>query len=335
MAVASLLVVLGQTGGVESPPGAVERDDTARGVADASSDTPSDAVVLSSRHAPSGDTQRQDFIDGLRADLGPHLHVGHARVRAVEEVIRYLRARYPDDWRLRLRALLEEAFPDRAAQLYDTFESLETYNEWLRANRRDLMAMDAAARRAALWQARRTHFGADAESIWANEVRNQQVADALGRIADNPDLDTPTKAARYAESVRAAYGERADHVLAQRRTELVGRFLDAEAVQADLRDMPAERRREALRTVRAELGMDAAALDRWSQLDAARDATWSAGQAYMTRRAQIAEQYSGAARQTRLDALRSELFGDDASVIAREEAGGFFRFAGERRIGRE
>ena len=103
-------------------------------------------------------------------------------------------------------------------------------------------------------------------------------------------------------------------------------------VLADLRAMAADERRAALRELRSGIGMDGEALQRWDALDEMRDAAWSRGQQYMAERGQL--QAAGAG-DGELAALRQKYFGEQAELIAAEEAGGFYRYDGERRIGRE
>ena len=166
--------------------------------------------------------------------------------------------------------------------------------------------MSAAERREALWAARREAFGEQADEIWAAEIRNAKLQESLAGLGDAGHLRVTEKLEAFVEAIHEVYGEDAQSLLAQRRTELMNRFLDVDAVQGDLRAMAADERRAALRELRSGIGMDGEALQRWDALG-----------------------------HVLLAALRQKYFGEQAELIAAEEAGGFYRYDGERRIGRE
>ncbi len=273
------------------------------------------------------------FIADMQARFGPHIHRPHAQVRSIEQLINYLRNRYPDDWESRVMALLQQLFPDWAELLYERFQSLIGYNEYLEINRAELRRMPAQERRDALWQARYQAFGPEADAIWAAERRSQALGDALREL--DPELSTPARLEQFTAALHEIYGEAAPTLLDKRRTELVNRFLDQAPVRAELASMDPDERRDTLREVRAGLGMPEEALARWDALDAHRDAAWAAGQDYMQRREEILASGSPEDTQWQLDALRQEVFGEQAPQIRDEEASGFYRYAHERRYGRE
>lgn len=282
------------------------------------------------------DQQQADFIAEMRARFGPVLDRGHARVRLIEQAINYLQSRYPDSWQDRVDALLAKLFPGRAAELQANYASLQQYNNWVRNNRDRVMGLPAEQRRAELWQARRAAFGPAADEIWAAELRNQAMADVLQTIVNNDTGSLADQASAWAQAVDSAWGGNgASSVRARRQTELVGRFVGNPAVQDRLHDLPPDRRNQTLREIRQAMGMQGDALNRWAALDSQRDAAWEAGQAYMQQRETIITNAPAGDQARQLDVLRQQLFGDQAAVIAQEEAAGFFRYAGERTIGRE
>lgn len=275
------------------------------------------------------------LIAQLQERFGDRLHEPRAQIRALEKLMRYLQERYPGNWRERLRALLERAFPGLAAEMFARFEKLESHIRWLEDNQRSLGAMSAAQRREVLWAARYQAFGAEAEQIWAGERRAEQLGDSLAAL-DAGGGSVTEKLERYTAAIASVYGEEAPRMLVQRGPELLGRFLAVESVQQQLRALPAEERRTALRSVRAGLGLDEAALQRWDQLDASRDAAWSLGERYMAERAAILAVGAPESQAQQLDELRRRVFGaEEAAVLAGEEAAGFFRYGQPRRIGRE
>ncbi|WP_027875015.1 hypothetical protein [Spongiibacter marinus] len=287
------------------------------------------------RKAPSESEQEAAFVEDMQQRFAPVIEVKHAQLRVIEQLIAYLKQRYPEDWQQRIAGFLRQLFPEHAEALLAKYFSLMSYNEWLVMERRALQAMSAAERREALWEQRYAAFGADAEQIWAAELRNQKISDALSELGSQPALGARGSAEQFVESLREQFGDDAEALLASRRTELLNRIVELETVQSDLRRQPAERRRQTLRELRQVMGMDEAALDRWQALDQRRDERWQQGELYMREREALVSQYRGEAKEAELAALRERMFGENAAAIAREEQGGFFRYARERRIGRE
>lgn len=275
------------------------------------------------------------FLRGLRSKFAPHLAQPHARIKAIEQIIAYLQQHYPDDWQTRVRTFLAALAPELVDALVAHFEGLTRLNAWLSAHREELLRLPPEERRAALWAARREAFGADAEAIYAGEARAGQLADTLKAIDVAQGLTTDEKLARYLDTVNQAWGEQAGAFLEARRTELMNSFLEMPSVQEDLRSQRPEERRDTLRRIRADMGMDEAALARWDALDQQRDEAWALSQRYERERAAILARYEGAEQTQRLAALQDELFGAEAQTIREEEAAGFFRYGRPRRIGRE
>lgn len=275
------------------------------------------------------------FAEKLRDKFGPHIQSKHAQIKLIEQVIAYLQAHYQAHWRDYARALFAELFPELAEALDAKLDALVQYDDYLRENRDGLSVLPAAQRREALWAARRAAFGADADEIWAGEVRSQKVEDALAAIGEVDGRTLHEKVAQLRDSVRSAYGDQSDQVIAERRAELINAFLDAKAVQQDLAALTPAAQHEALQDIRAGLGMDQDALQRWSELDQQRNQGWDAGQQYAQARAEIIARYEGSEQAQRLTALQDQLLGTEADIIRAEEAAGFFRYAHPRRIGRE
>lgn len=282
--------------------------------------------------AASNTLAEQDLIAEMQARFGPNIHRPHAQIKLIEQLIAYLQQQYPEDWRSRIGPLLDQLFPELAALLLERFEGLLNYNDWLREHRDSLRAMAPDARRQSLWEQRYATFGEAADEIWAAERRNYQIQSRLVALDSAADLDAQQKLQQYLESIHEAYGEHGGRVIEQRRTELLGRFLDLESVQQELHELPEGERRNTLRSLRAGLGMDEAALQRWDALDQRRAQQWNTGNQYMQRREALVQQ---GADPTAIAQLREQLLGELAPVIAQEEAAGFFRWSGQRRFGRE
>ncbi|MCR9143530.1 MAG: hypothetical protein NXI24_14875 [bacterium] len=261
--------------------------------------------------------------------------IGFARVQVamLEELMQHLQARYPETWVTMLQEILLAAFPDRATQLFQLSENLYQYSREMEGRRDLLGRVSQEERRELLWQSRYEHFGPAADEIWESEKRLEGIQSRLAAISKNEDLSLQDKLGAYRGSLEDAFGEQTEVTLSNRRLSFVNAFTDA--VQSELEALNPEERAAALREIRSGLGMDAAALDRWSALDAERDQRWSNGEIYTSRRQEIAASYAGAEQEQRLDELRRELFGDEAEILKREEASGYFRYEQPRTIGRE
>lgn len=276
-----------------------------------------------------------EAIRRLQALFGDGIANKRVQIKALEQVVAWLQKNYPDDWRDRLYAFLQQAFPGMADELFARFEQMETWNEWWKANRARLAELPAAERRAEVWDQRLRAFGDEAVEIWEESLRNEAVLDALEQVSRSPDTDVAEKLDTYLDAIEDAYGEDAARLIESRQTELMDRFLETPAVQDNLHALPSDQRRRELRRVREGLGMDEAALDRWDELDRARDTAWETGERYMDERQRLAESYEGDELIRRLDDLRVRTFGPDADVIRSEEEGGFFRFDHRRTFGKE
>ncbi len=276
-----------------------------------------------------------EFLSKLEQKFAGVIEVKHAQIRMLEQLISYLKSRYPDDWESRVEAMLLQMYPELAGELIAKYQAWSNYNAWLITERDTLRAMSPTERRDALWAKRFDAFGGDAELIWAAELRNRKIEDALIAVEEMAESRPEEKLTHFVESVRGALGDKAEPLLTARRTELMDRFLSLDSVQQALRGMPESARLTSLREIRSGLGMDAEALERWTALDQRRDRVWAAGSEYMQQRQSILAEYSGSEQVRLMASLRATLFPEQSAVIQREEESGFFRFAGERRIGRE
>ena len=280
-----------------------------------------------------GELSFEQIVALLRQKYGDGINYPRVQVAMLEELMRHLQKRYPDDWVTMLQELLLSAFPDRAANLFRLSENLYRYGKEME-DRRDLVGrLSREERREVLWEMRYDVFGAVADEIWESERKMESVQGTLRAISENKDLSLQEKLSVYRNSLQDVYGQQTPDVLEKGRLNFVNAFTDA--VQSELAALAPEERASTLREIRSGLGMDAAALERWESLDAERDQRWSNGEIYTSRRKELEASYSGAELEQQLDGLRRELFGEEAEIIKQEEASGFFRFQNARRFGRE
>jgi hypothetical protein len=277
----------------------------------------------------------EDLVSYLRSRYGKNLRDPHTQMRLLEELMRHFQKLNPSGWEAELLALLQQAFPELYDELALRLRQRQDYERWVKDHQAELRDRSAEERRAALWEERNRLFGKDvAEKIWAAELRNTAVTDALATIDALPGASIGDRMARYKQSLEQTYGEHSQAYVQAHQQELMSRFLELSSVQKDLGAMAPEQRAEHLRTIREEMGLDDEALKRWDALDKQRDVRWELGSQYMSEREALAQQYSGVELEARLQELRARYFSDEAQTLAEEEASGFFRFTRPRVWGR-
>ena len=280
---------------------------------------------------PAGEAE---LVAHLRATYGGEIENPYVQMRMLEKLMRYYQARYPDTWQDMLLAAVRAAFPERYQEIAALLESRLAYETWMDENRARLQALGGKERQEALWETRKRLFGDAAERIWASELKNQALVSALETLDVQDGTSLADKLTMYRDTLEGIHQEGFDAHMQSHRQEAMNRFLDLSTVQQSLSAMPPAERKQSLRQIRRTMGMDDDALARWDTLDQTRDARWEAGAQYMAERAALLAQHQGAALDEQLTALRQRYFGAEADVIASEEASGFFRFARERRWGR-
>lgn len=305
----------------------------------ASGPTPTTATAPTPTPSAAAPEALEPELDALRTALreryGARLGEPSVQVRMLEELMRYFQARGQDRWREELLAFLKVAFPELYDELAATLRNRLDYEKWVKDNDAYLKGLGDKERRAAMWDARNRLFGKEAaERIWAAELKNQAVADALTTIDAREGATVTEKLSAYTQRLQEVYGEQAPAHLARHQQELMNRFLDLSSIQRDLGAMTPDARARNLRAIRKELGLDEEALQRWDALDQTRDARWDAGARYMAEREALAKELSGDALEARLQEARARYFGAEADSIAQEEASGFYRFQRPRQWGR-
>jgi hypothetical protein len=278
-----------------------------------------------------GELTFEQTVALLRKKYGATINHPLTQMRMLEELLKYLQKKYPDNWVEYLHEILGAAFPELANKLFVMSKNLYLYDKFLNESKTRASLMTDKDRGEFLWDKRRELFGSDADQIWAAEKQYNDVQTALAEIGANKNTSVKEKLGQYKEALQKSYGEQLPSIMENRRQNFVDSFVDV--VQDDLHNMTSEQRREVLRDVRSTLGMDALALSRWDELDKERDQRWSNGSVYMAERKQIMSQYSGEEREKKLDEVRKKLFGEEGETIKNEEASGFYRFEGKQQFG--
>ncbi|TAL33608.1 MAG: hypothetical protein EPN93_13390 [Spirochaetes bacterium] len=280
--------------------------------------------------AGGGPLSFEEQVAYLRQRFGRKIAHAHTQVRVLDLLMRHCREQDADGWIACLQEYLIAAFPDLADEMFALFENYYKYQTWLQNNETDLKGLSNKERKRLLWEKRKALFGdALAEEIWAGEIRNDSILDAMEKI-DKAGGSILDKLSMYKGSISSAYEEAAPGFVRTHQQEVMDRFLGMESVQAGLSAMPPDERARNLREVRKSMDMDEAALGRWEELDRSRDTRWDAGSAYMSARARLEEEYKGTVPESRLDEIRAKYFGTEAEAIRNEEGSGYFRFKEKR-----
>jgi ribosomal protein L29 len=283
---------------------------------------------------PARDAEWAQLAAAVRERYASRLSTPHGQLRVLEKLIRHFRERGGPDWEAQLRAFLATSLPEHATALTAQLGRWLTYERWMEENEGQLRQLPPEERRANVWEERRRLFGAQADDIWAGELRHEAELKALAQVDARPNATVSERVADYRAQLERIHGEQAPRYLEQHRQEVLDRFLELGSVQQELSALAPAARSARLREVREGLGLDAPALERWEELDRTRDARWAAGSRYMEARAELARRYSGAELESRLGELRARTFGAEAQTVAEEEETGFFRFGRPRVHGR-
>lgn len=276
-----------------------------------------------------------ELIEHLQAEYGAGIEHPSVQMRMLEKLMRYFQERYPDGWQEALLAAVRAAFPELYDQIAELLRDRLEYEQWMKESRARMRTMPSDARYEALQQKREELFGAEvAEELWASELENRAVRDALAAIDAQEGASVSDKLTMYRESLADIHGDQVDSFLERHRHRAMSQFFDLSSVQQALAGMNANERRQTMRQIRQGMGLDDDALARWDTLDQTRDQRWDLGARYMAERAALAETYSGDALEQRVHELRVRYFDDEAESIRSEEQGGFFRFERERQYGR-
>jgi hypothetical protein len=332
-AAAALAIYLGTAGDEATAPPASARAGS-NGSAGNTPATP--GARPAARPAAAEVTADPVLVEHLQAEYGANIDHPSVQMRMIEALMAYFQERNPDGWQEALLAAVRAAFPE----LYDRIATLLRhrleYEAWMDENRARLAVMDSEARREALRQVREDTFGqAVADELWASELKQRAVGDALAALDNQDGTSVTDKLAMYRKSLEEVYGESAAAYLEKHRHHAMTRFFDLSSVQQELSAMAPEQRRQTMRELRKGMGLDEESLSRWDDLDRTRDERWDAGARYMAERAALAATYDGDELEQRVHELRVRYFGDEADTIRTEEQSGFFRFDRQRRWGRD
>ncbi|GLQ30354.1 hypothetical protein [Litoribrevibacter albus] len=288
-------------------------------------------------HLGEYDAFKQQMIHELKQRYG-----GSISDVALQATLRdfrdYVAERFPDAGDSLFREIITAAFPEQARKIFALVAKLDEYYQWHLDQLVALNEMDPLTREGTVWQKRTDLFGTDAELIWAEELnRTQQkeakVQETLASLnqADQVTMDerlyilTSTIEEEYQSTLASGLMD---------KSMMAGVFFGLDSVQNDLKTMSPEERQEEINRVRKQLGFTDEQIERLSSMDQKNEARWQTGYKYSAARKALESQYTGAELESKLQALREEMFEREAKTIAMEEASGFYRFDRPRVFGR-
>ncbi len=273
----------------------------------------------------------EQMVALFRKHYGKNITNKWIQIRLIEDLIRTLKAKYPDSWVTELYILLKAAFPDLADEIFKRFEQYNEYQKWLESQREKLYSLSPEERQEILWDKRNEIFGKDvAKEIWSGEMKAQELKQSLKEI-DQSDGDINSKVKQFKASIEKIYGEQTQDFLSKRNLDVSETFLQLSSVQKELQSMDSEKRYKTLSQIRKALGMEPDAVKRLEELDKERDTRWEIGQQYMLERETLIKQ---GASQEEIHKLRLKFFNPEmAEILKQEEENGFYRFKEQRFYG--
>lgn len=273
----------------------------------------------------------EQIIALYRKKYGKNIQNKWVQIKFIEDLIRMLKEKYPDSWITELYVFVYSTFPELGGEIFQRFEKLQEYNQWLEKNREEVMKMKPEERSEYLWQKRYEIFGEqESKEIWAGEYKAQQFRESLKQI-DQSTADINEKVKQLRSSLQQIYGENTEDFLSKKSLDIVENFLQLSSVQKELQNMDSKTRYQILKQIRLSLGMRPEEVKRLEDLDKERDIRWEIGIQYTKERELLIQ--SGA-KEEEIHKLRLKFFNPEmAEILKQEEENGFFRFKEQRSYG--
>lgn len=275
----------------------------------------------------------KELISRLKGQYGKGLSNPMVQVQATQEVRKHLQSQYPANADEKMGEALRAIFPENSEQLLKMSARYAGYDAWLKENWGILLGKSRQERESIIWDKRREVFGSDAQKIWPDDQREKTISQVLTGLNKVKGSSLSEKLSFFADTIHQEYAPDADAYIRDHQKELLERFIRLESVQADLRMMQPQVRRQNLMAVGQVLGMDTNSLARWEALEKARDERWGKGIQYMKDRQQVMEKVPAELREVLLNELRQKYFDKESARIAAEEKSGYFRYRAKRVYG--
>jgi hypothetical protein len=275
----------------------------------------------------------KDEITRLRGRYGKELSSPRAQVQAIEEIQRLMESHYPMNVQGKMAQAIKIVFTDNVEQLLNMSAKFARYDTWLKGSWGTLLGRSKPEREGIIKDKRREIFGADADKIWPADLRPKTINQVLSGLNKVKGSSLGDKLAFLSDTIHQEYASEAAAYMKENQKDLLERFIRLDSVQADLKMMQPQVRRQNLMTIGRTLGMDENSLARWEALEKVRDERWSKGTMYMRDRQQVIDTVPDALKELLLIELRQKYFDKEAARIAGEEKAGYFRFKTKRVYG--
>jgi hypothetical protein len=272
------------------------------------------------------DPVMESVILEMKERYGKKLSIKRNQIKLLGGLIRHLKKKHGNDWKERIKIIVESEFSEYSVELLDKLDKLDNYNEYLKNNRSRLNALDRNDKREMMLEKKREIFGSECDEIWGNEIAREQISDMLDKLdrqifsSLNEKMNVYTKQTRslYSDEADKAAGKSEDQVMV-RNYEVMSDFLNLKSVQLDLDKMDPNERTLLLRDFRKSIGLKDDMIKEMEKVDAQQDAAWENGKKYNNEKSRIISDYTGEEREKKLDEARKKYLGQNADVIKYQE----------------
>jgi hypothetical protein len=279
------------------------------------------------------------IITNLKHQYRDQIHLTHVQVQLIyirDPILQYLTPPYDGQ----LKKVISAAFPLHVNDIINTWALMDQYEDWLLAQNRTLMELDALSRSGMLWQKREALFPVAAHDIWSEEQDNYENAqlnlqneiDLLDNSHDLAMIDRVERLKNSFNDSNSLFTGAINKEFANKGT-IASVLFGLTAVQQELQQLPPQQRQQEINSVRQQLGFSEGAITKLEAKDIKREKRWSNGNEYMKSRNLLIAN-NDQVSELELNTLRSKFFGNSAITIAREEASGFYRYQRPRYYGR-
>ncbi len=272
------------------------------------------------------DPVMESVILEMKERYGRKLSVKRNQIKLLGGLIRHLKKKHGNDWKERIKIILESEFPEYSAELMNKLDKLEIYNEYLKDNRSRLNAMDRKDKREMMLEKRREIFGSECDEIWGNEIAREQMSEVLEKLDRQIFSSLTEKMNVYTKQTKNIYSDendkaagKTDNQIMVRNYEVMSDFLNLKSVQLNLDKMESNDRTVFLRDFRKSIGLKDDVIKEMETVDAQQDAAWENGKKYNSEKSRIMSDYTGEEREKKIDEARKKYLGQNADVIKYQE----------------
>jgi len=303
----------------------------------ASSNKTDSTAIFPLNQAAQGEMQFiNNMVEQLRQKHGHEIQ-SIAVQATMQDFRNFVLEQYPENGESIFSQIMHMAFPDYAQAIIELVANLDKYTLWYSENLVMLNDLEPLSRNGKIWKKRHEIFGELAEQIWQKELnsieeKRQTVQQTIDALDSANDISMSERLYILQNTLNEQYAEESDTYLLNKGM-IADVYFRLDSVQTDLKNMSQQERAQALADSRKQLGFTQKDIEMLAKEDAEKEQRWVKGYEYMSARDQLTQTYSGNELNTKLDELRKEYFGKQASTITAEEDSGFFRYERPRLYG--